>query len=813
MIPDSPKLSPDDNLLLEGKIDFKEAASALRNMKNEKSPGPDGFTAEFFKFFFVDIGKYFIRSVNEGLEKGELSVTQYQGVITCIPKDGKPKQFIKNWRPISLLNVSYKILSSCIASRIRNVLPKIIHESQKGFMKDRYIGENIRMLYDILVSCEKDQIPGLLLMVDFEKAFDSVSWDFIRKALNYFHFCPFVINFFDTIYHKPSSCITFNGQYSKWFMLERGCRQGDPISPYLYLICAEIMSLMVRKNDRLKGIKIRENESLISLFADDTTLFLDGSEESFREAIYILDTFSGISGLKINNDKTQIAWVGNKKNCGDVYMRDRNFIWDPGTFKVLGILFSTEIKNIAEINFNGKLDEAKRCMSKWKKRVLTPLGKLTILKTLIVPKLTYLLINLPDPSDNFLKEYDKLLFQFLWGGKTNRIKRETICQPYEKGGIKMFDIYASITTFKISWLRRIYVTEGGKQTLKIYPELEHIQKFGIDYAIKFLKESSNLFWKDVIKHYVTLSRKDSIKSQINYAEQPIHFNPMIKRDKKSVYLREWVENDIYKIKDILLADNVLMDYRTFKLNYPNTITTNFLTYQGIVNSILAFKRTLNVNRQETDAKQTKHIWSIILDGNKEVKAALTVTQNLPTAVLKWNISFIDLNWKLIFNKCFKITKDTKLQWFQTRTLHRILPTNRYLKTCKIIDNHNCTFCINDIETVEHLLWECIYIQIFWKELIALLKSKCTHCDRFFFTEQLVIFGVGQRVRLDNAIDFIILYAKFFIYKCKLEKIVPQCKNFIKALKTRLKIEKYNAIVQNKLNTFQANWLPYKYIFE
>ena len=115
---------------------------------------------------------------------------------------------------------------------------------------------------------------------------------------------------------------------------------------------------------------------------------------------------------------------------------------------------------------------------------------------------------------------------------------------------------------------------------------------------------------------------------------------MIKRDKKYVYLREWVENDIYKIKDILLADNVLMDYRTFKLNYPNTITTNFLTYQGIVNSILAFKRTLNVNRQETDAKQTKHIWSIILDGNKEVKAALTVTQNLPTAVLKWNISLL-----------------------------------------------------------------------------------------------------------------------------------------------------------------------------
>ena len=170
-------------------------------------------------------------------------------------------------------------------------------------MKNRYIGENIRLLYDLLVNYKTKQIPGLLLMVDFEKAFDSVSWDFIRKTLRYLEFCPFIVNFFETIYHKPSSCITFNGQYTKWFKLERGCRQGDPISPYLYLICAEVMSLMFRKNDRIKGIKIKGNETLLSLFADDTTLFLDGSEESFQEAIQTLDSFSEISGLKINNEK------------------------------------------------------------------------------------------------------------------------------------------------------------------------------------------------------------------------------------------------------------------------------------------------------------------------------------------------------------------------------------------------------------------------------------------------------------------------------------------------------------------------------
>ena len=104
-------------------------------MNNNKSPGPDGFSVEFFKFFFKDIGDFYVRSIREGLANGRLSVTQYQGVITCLPKDNKPKQFLKNWRPISLLNVTYKMLSTCIAARIQKILPYIIHNCKKGFMK------------------------------------------------------------------------------------------------------------------------------------------------------------------------------------------------------------------------------------------------------------------------------------------------------------------------------------------------------------------------------------------------------------------------------------------------------------------------------------------------------------------------------------------------------------------------------------------------------------------------------------------------------------------------------------------------------
>ena len=115
-----------------------------------------------------------VSSINYGFRSGEMSITQKEGIITCIPKEGKPKQFLRNWRPITLLNTSYKIASSCIAARIKTVLPKIIHNDQKGFMKGRYIGENLRLLYDVLVYTNFYKKPGLLLAADSEKAFDSV---------------------------------------------------------------------------------------------------------------------------------------------------------------------------------------------------------------------------------------------------------------------------------------------------------------------------------------------------------------------------------------------------------------------------------------------------------------------------------------------------------------------------------------------------------------------------------------------------------------------------------------------------------------
>ena len=176
----------------EGLLTEAECLESLKSMESNKSPGSDGLPAEFYKVFWNDVHHYLLNALNCAYAKGLLAVTQ-RGLITLLPKKNKPANFLKNWRPITLLNCDYKIATKSIASRLRKVIPRIINHDQTGFLKNRFIGENIRLLDGIINYTDTEQISGLLLFVDFEKAFDSVEWSFIEKTLKYYNFGPSLI--------------------------------------------------------------------------------------------------------------------------------------------------------------------------------------------------------------------------------------------------------------------------------------------------------------------------------------------------------------------------------------------------------------------------------------------------------------------------------------------------------------------------------------------------------------------------------------------------------------------------------------------
>ena len=181
-------LSENDANSLEGYLTINEISKALKAMKNQKCPGIDGFPAEFFKVFWGKLKFFVLRSLNNGYNTGQLSISLRQCIISCLPKGDKPRQFLKNWRPISLLSVVYKIASSALAARLRTVLPNIISKTQSGFMSNRFIGENTHLIYDIIHYANCNKIPGLLMLIDFQKAFDSVSWKFLYSILSTFGF-------------------------------------------------------------------------------------------------------------------------------------------------------------------------------------------------------------------------------------------------------------------------------------------------------------------------------------------------------------------------------------------------------------------------------------------------------------------------------------------------------------------------------------------------------------------------------------------------------------------------------------------------
>ena len=172
-----------------------------------------------------------------------------------------------------MLNVVYKMASAAIANRLKLTLDNLIHENQKGFISGRFIGENIRLIYDVLFETKNRNLQGLILSIDFEKAFDTVSWKFIVKTLKYYNFGPSIVRWISLFQKGAESCIIQNGFISDFFYLKWGCRQGDPISPYIFILCGEILGKMIRNNNDIHGIIIDNKEYKISQYADDTQLF------------------------------------------------------------------------------------------------------------------------------------------------------------------------------------------------------------------------------------------------------------------------------------------------------------------------------------------------------------------------------------------------------------------------------------------------------------------------------------------------------------------------------------------------------------
>ncbi|CAG2225931.1 unnamed protein product [Mytilus edulis] len=293
------KINENDKDMCDAEILYDEITEALMAMSKNKSPGTDGLTTEFYCKFYDCLRNILCHVYNSIYDENILSRSMRAGVLSLIYKKKGDRRILKNYRPISLLQVDYKILARIMANRFKKVLPTIISENQTCCIIGRDISNNIANVRDIITLVENDELEGYIVKIDQEKAFDRESHEFIFKTLKKFGFGDVFIKWIEIFYTRINSCVKCNGFLTPYFCVDNGIRQGCPISALLYVLAAETLQCNIRKNVNISGIKIPNttDEALIFQHADDTTLTVS-DKSSIDEIFKVLKCMKPVQAPK-----------------------------------------------------------------------------------------------------------------------------------------------------------------------------------------------------------------------------------------------------------------------------------------------------------------------------------------------------------------------------------------------------------------------------------------------------------------------------------------------------------------------------------
>ena len=310
-------LSPNQKAELEKMPTLDEFTNILPQLKENRSPGLDGLSIEFFKTFWIQLSPLYFEMVNEAWSLEILPFSTRTSVLSTIHK-ANARNNLKNYRPLSLTNIDYKLIAFVFSERLQKVIGSIISPDQVAYIKDRYIGTSVRNLIDLYDFCENYNAPGAFICADLEKAFDSIELEFLYCVLEKFNFGNNFIKWMKIMYNQANFKVKNNGWLSKHYMMERGLRQGDPMSAILFIIVLEVLSQMVRNHTDVKGILIGNKAHKIVQYADDRT-FCICDLNSIDTIMHIISEFSNFAGPKINVTKAKGIWLGPLKENGLEY--------------------------------------------------------------------------------------------------------------------------------------------------------------------------------------------------------------------------------------------------------------------------------------------------------------------------------------------------------------------------------------------------------------------------------------------------------------------------------------------------------------
>ena len=268
---------------MEGLMSETELTETLTKfMKGASAPGVDGFTVNWLREFWPDLRKLVTNALNEMYGEELLSSMCREAIIRLLRKGEKNPLLPGNYRPISLLSIFYKLASATITRRIKPVLSRLIGIEQKAYLSENNIGSVIINIINMIDFCNKKQKEALILLVDFQKAFDSITHNFIDSTLKIFGFGDSIRKWVRLFFNKREATILLGGHLSKKILLEQGVPQGDVISPYIFLLSVEILALKIKHTKNLTGITYEQRDVRAEIFADDLIVMVERSKKNLR---------------------------------------------------------------------------------------------------------------------------------------------------------------------------------------------------------------------------------------------------------------------------------------------------------------------------------------------------------------------------------------------------------------------------------------------------------------------------------------------------------------------------------------------------
>ncbi|GJT91986.1 RNA-directed DNA polymerase, eukaryota [Tanacetum coccineum] len=425
---------------MERKISKDEVKRAVWDCGVDKSPGPDGFSFSFYRHVWPVIEKDVFEAVDYFFMYGEIPNGCNSNFIALIPKI-LDANMVKDFRPISLIGSLYKIIAKILANRLVGVLGDLVNEVQSAFVADRQILDGPFILDEVLQWCRRKKKHALIFKVDFEKAFDSVRWDFVDDVLNKFGFGERWRTWIQSCLRSSRGSILVNGSPTEEFQFFRGLKQGDPLSPFLFILIMESLHISFQRvvdAGLFTGIKINSMVNLSHLFYADDAIFLgQWSELNIDSLVRVLDCFFRASGLRINMCKSKIMGVNVEDGMVKNAASKLGCLVLKTPFTYLGTKVGGNMSR--KQAWKEVVDKVLSRLSRWKMKLLSIGGRLTLLKSVLGSMPIFHMSIFKVPS-SILKSLESIRSRFFNGqdpksNKASWVKWNKVLTPKDKGGL------------------------------------------------------------------------------------------------------------------------------------------------------------------------------------------------------------------------------------------------------------------------------------------------------------------------------------------------------------------------------------------